>query len=76
MRAEDEVDAAVRLERAHVQVAAHLAHRVDSDLVAERLEHVQVGMRAALDAVGVAEQLAGERERRPRLPTPRGPWKR
>ena len=55
VRPEDEVDAPIRLEGPHVQVAAQLADRVDPDLVAERLEHVQVGMRAALDASRVTE---------------------
>ena len=44
---EDEVHAAVGLERPHVQVAPQLADRVDADLVAERLQHVQIGVRAA-----------------------------
>ena len=58
-----EVDAAVGLERAHVQVAPQLADVVDADLVADRLEDVQVRMRAPLDPVAVADQLAGERDR-------------
>ena len=77
VRAEDEVDAPVGLERAHVQVAAELADRVDPDLVAERLEHVEVGVRAA-QRRGRARR--GARRRTPiaaaRLPTPAGPWKR
>ena len=66
--AEDQVDAPVGLEGTHVQVAAQLAHLVDPDLVAERLEQVEVGVRAALDALAVAEQLAGEGARRQPLP--------
>jgi len=46
-----------------VEVAAERADVVDADLVAERLEHVQVGMQAALDARVLAEQLGGEDER-------------
>ena len=44
MRAEDQVDAPVGLERAHVQVVPEPADRVDPDLVAEWLEHVEVGV--------------------------------
>ena len=73
MRAEDEVHAPLRLERAHVQVAPHLTHGVDPDLVAERLEHVQVGMRATLDAGVAAEQLGRERERGRALADPGRP---
>ncbi len=73
VRAEDEVDAALGLERAHVQVAAELADRVDPDLVAERLEHVEVGMDTAADAVGVAQKLGGEGERGAALPDPARP---
>jgi len=50
-----------------VQVAPHLANRVDPDLVAERLEDVQVGMRPPLDARVAAEQLGGKGQRRPPL---------
>ena len=64
MRVEDHVHAPRRLERAHVQVAAEPADLVDQHLVADGLEHVEVGMRAALDASAVADQLAGERGRR------------
>ena len=42
--AEDEVDAAVGLERPHVQVAPQLADRVDADHLAERLERIDVGV--------------------------------
>ncbi len=62
VRAEDDVDAARRLERAHVQVAAQLADVVDADLVAERLEHVEIRVRAPRDACVVAEQLGREQE--------------
>ena len=68
MRPEDEVDAAVGLEGPHVQVVPELADRVDPDLVAERLEHVEIGVRAALDAAGVAEQRAREADRGAALP--------
>ncbi len=47
-----------------MQVVVQQADVVDPDLVAERLEHVQVGMGATGGATGVAEQLAGEGERR------------
>jgi hypothetical protein len=56
VRAEDEVDAADRFERAHVQVATQLPDRVDPDLVPERLEHVQIRVRTALDRARIAEQ--------------------
>jgi hypothetical protein len=46
-----------------VQVASELADVVDPDLLAERLEHVEVGMSAALDARVVAEQLGREAPR-------------
>ena len=46
-----------------MQVAPQLADVVDPDLVAERLEHVQVGVRTPGDAVVVAEQLGREEER-------------
>src|SRR4029450_10514293 len=65
---EDQGDAAVALERTHVQVAAEFADVVDPDLVAVRLEHVQVGMGTTLGAVGIAEQLPGEGERGDPLP--------
>ena len=41
--AEEQVHPPRGLERPHVEVAAQLADRVDPDLVAERLEHVEVG---------------------------------
>ena len=63
VRAGDEVDAPVGFERAHVQVASHLSHGVDADLLAERLEHIEVGMRAASDSRVAAEQLGGKGER-------------
>ena len=61
VRVEDQVHAARRLEGAHVQVAPQRADLVDQHLVAERLEHVQVRVRAALDAARVADQLAARR---------------
>ncbi len=63
MRAEDEIDAPVGLEGTHVQVAPELADRIDPDLVAERLEHVDVGMSPPLDSRGLADQLCSEGER-------------
>ena len=68
VRAEDEVDAAVGLEGPHVQVVPELADRVDPDLVAERLEHVEIRMRAALDPARVAEQRAREADGGAALP--------
>jgi len=53
-----------------VQVAAQLADRVDADLVAERLEHVQVWMRAALHAPAIAEHLGRQLVRRAPLADP------
>jgi len=44
VRAEDQIDAAVGLERPHVQVVAELADRVDPDLVPEGLEHIEIWM--------------------------------
>jgi hypothetical protein len=38
-----------------VQVVAQLADRVDPDLVAERLEHVEIGVRAALYPARIAQ---------------------
>jgi hypothetical protein len=55
VRSKDQVHAPLRLERAHVQVAPHLADGVDPDLVAERLEHVEVGMRPPPDPRVAAE---------------------
>jgi hypothetical protein len=72
VRAQHEVDAAVGLERAHVQVSPQGADRVDADLVAERLEDVEVGVDVAGRAVRVAEQLAREGERGPPLADPTG----
>jgi len=68
MRSEDEIDAAVGLEGTHVQVVPELADRVDPDLVAERLEHVEVRVRSALDPAWVAEQRAREADRGAALP--------
>ena len=66
--AEDEVDAPLGLERAHVQVAPQLADVVDPDLLSERLEQVEVGMASPLDARVVAEQLRCEAPRQLALP--------
>ena len=60
---EDEIHAARRLVGTHVQVAAQRADVVDADLVSDRLEHVQIGMRAPLDACVLAEQLGREEHR-------------
>jgi hypothetical protein len=43
-----------------VQVAPQVADRVDADLVAERLEDVEVRVRAPLNASAIAEDLGGE----------------
>ena len=43
-----------------MQVAPELADRIDPDLVAERLEHVEVGMRAPLDPAVVTEDDPGQ----------------
>ena len=67
-RVEDEVDAPVGLERPHVQVVAQRPDVVDPDHLAERLQEVEVGMRARLDAPLVAEQGGRERERCRPLP--------
>src|SRR5439155_25769866 len=40
----------------------------DPDLVAERLEHVEIGVRAALDSAGIAEQRAREADGGAALP--------
>ena len=61
----EQVDAALRLERAHVQVVTERADVVDPDLVAERLEQVDVRMRVAKDALGLADQLRRRRRARP-----------
>ena len=62
VRAEHEVDAARRLERPHVQVAPQLPDVVDADLVTERLEDIEVGMRPPYDPGVIAEQLRGEEQ--------------
>src|SRR5204863_9087972 len=67
VRTEDEIDAPRRLEGAHVQVAPQRPDVIDPDLVAERLQHIQVWMRPALDACAVAEQRGGEEKRCPLL---------
>ncbi len=48
VRALDQVDTAVGLERPHVQVTAHFADRIDADHLPERIELVQIGMELAL----------------------------
>ena len=73
MRVENDVHTARRLERTQVQVAAERADLVDQNLVAHRLEDVEVGMRPPLDASGVADQLAGEGVRRAALADPGRP---
>ena len=70
---ENEVDPPVALERPHVQVVPQRANVVDADHLAERLEEVQVGMRARQHAPLVAEQHAREGERRGPLPHARRP---
>ncbi len=55
-----------------MQVVAQRAHVVDPDHLPERLEHVEVGMRASLDAPLVPEQRSGERGRRGSLSHPGG----
>ena len=67
VRGENEVDAPRGLEWPHVQVAPELPDRVDADLVAERLEDVEVRVRPPRDAVRVAKQRAREGERGPAL---------
>ena len=73
VRVEDHVHAVRRLERPHVQVAAECADLVDQHLVSDRLELVQVRVRLALDAAGVADHLAGEHRRRAALADSRRP---
>ena len=46
IRVQNDIDAAVRLERPHVQVVTQRTNLVDSDHLAEGLEQVQIGMRA------------------------------
>jgi hypothetical protein len=70
MGAEEEIDATRRLERTHVQVPTEVADRVDPDLVAKRLEQIEVGMGATRYAARIAEELARERERGPPLRDP------
>ncbi len=67
---EDEIDAPRCLERAHVQVAPECPDIIDADLIADGLEHEQIGMRALLDAAQVAEQLGREEKRRASLTDP------
>ena len=63
VRVGDHVDAALGLERAHVQVAVERAHLVDPDHLAERLEREEVGVHPRVDAPLVPEQLRRERAR-------------
>src|SRR5439155_741912 len=65
VRAEDQVDAAVGLERPHVQVVPELADGVDPDLISEWLEHVEIGVRASL-YTGSITQECGRKCRRHR----------
>jgi hypothetical protein len=53
-----------------VQVSPQLADRVDANLVAEGLEHVEIGVGAALDSPAVAEHLDGQLVRGPALADP------
>src|SRR5262249_23551677 len=55
--AEDQIDAPFAFERTHVQIAPQLAHIVDPDLLAERLEEVEIGMAATLGARAGARQV-------------------
>ena len=55
MRGRDQVDPPVGLERAHVQVVVEQPDVVDADLVAERLEDVEVRVAQALNPLGIAE---------------------
>ena len=72
IRVEDHVDPPIGLERPHVQVVAERANVVDADHLAERLEQVQVRMRAGLDTARVSQQRRRERERRRPLADARG----
>ena len=56
-----------------MQVAPQLAHVVDADLVANRLDDVEIRMRATAYALRVADQLGGERKRGGSFPDSRGP---
>ena len=55
-----EIDPAIGFERPHVEVVAQLANLVDADLVAERLDDVEIWVGEPLDAALVAQQFAGE----------------
>ena len=46
-----------------MQIAPEHSNIVDADLIANRLEQVEIWMRMLLDAAQIAEQLAGEEER-------------
>ena len=71
LRVEDEIHAAVRLERPHVQVVPQGANVVDPDHLAERLQRVQVGVRPRLDASCVPEERCREGECGDALPDAR-----
>ena len=75
MGVEDEVDAPVGLEGPHVEVVER-PDLLDPDHLPQRLDHAQIGVRSRVDPARIAEQRAGEGTRRPRFPTPAGPWKR
>ena len=53
-----------------MQIAPQRPCVVDADLVADRLEQVEIGVRVLLDAAQVAEQLAGKEKRRLALSNP------
>jgi len=56
-----------------VEVVVQETDVVDPDLVAERLEDVQIRVGAALDALVLAEELGRERDSRAPLPDTRRP---
>ena len=72
LRLEHEVHPTIALERSHVQVVAQRAHVVDADHLAERLEHVEIRVRARLDSTLVPEQRAANANAALRFPTPPG----
>ena len=55
-----EVDAPVRFERTHVQVAAQLANRVDANHLAERVQLVEVGVHCARRADQRSRERSGD----------------
>src|SRR5439155_3075179 len=65
---EEKVDAPIGLERPHVQVASELANVVDANLVADRLDQIEIRVRTTLDSAPIADQLAGEGQRGGALP--------